>query len=78
MNSGEDVPRQYTIAFMDTQFAKNFIERCQMFIRNVLDDEINFNVLYKQQAKDNEGKKFMEFLMKNKANIYNRMFTGKC
>lgn len=80
MNSGEDVPKQNIIAFMQTQFAKNFMTRCQNLITSILDSEVNFNILYQQQIndKDDEGKQFLEYLAKNKKNIYSRMFSGKC
>lgn len=78
MNSGDDVPKTHIQAFIETQFARAFIERCRAIIANVLDSEINFNVICQQQAKDPEGQKFMEYLAKNKESIYNRMFTGKC
>lgn len=80
MNSGEDVPKHNIVAFMQTQFAKNFMARCQSFVTKVLDSEVNLNVLYQQQIndKDAEGKQFLEYLAKNKKSVYSRMFSGKC
>lgn len=76
MSSGEDVTRQNTLAFMETNFAKTFMARCQQFIRNVLDDELNTSILLKQQ--DDGFKKDLEFIVSNKSKIYDRMFSGKC
>ena len=78
MNSGEDVTRQNTLAFMQTNFAKTFMARSQQFIRNILDDETNSAILLKQQEKDNELRKELEYLVNNKNKIYDRMFNGKC
>ena len=77
MDSGEDVPRQQTAAFMQTEFASRFMTQCQKYVRNVLDSELNINILAKQMS-DSEPKQYFESIVKNKDRIYDRMFNGKC
>lgn len=77
MNSGQDVSKQHTIAFMQTEFAKKFMIRCQQLIRSVLDNELGISVLLKT-TKDKTLKDRLQQIVENKQKIYSRMFTGKC
>ena len=73
MDSGENVTKNFTIDFMKTNFAKRFMARCQQIMSNGLN---NLEVL--QKTVGNDGKQYIEFLMKNKDKICNNMFNGKC
>lgn len=76
--TGGDLPKKYTATFVQTNYARSFIARCQQFIPLTLDNPVNVNILYRQQTGDNAFKTVVEQIVENKKQIYQNMFSGKC
>lgn len=77
MDTGEDVTKHHTIAFMQTAFAQRFMTRCKELISPILADQYTMAMILKNE-KNSSTKKYIEKIIDNKDKIVNRMFTGKC